>query len=399
MERKVIVVIKENFAKFTICAFESINGDFAIILSHSINKNQEHEKIIKTFKDYIEEIQNITGGNVKNIIYLINDPNYFYTNKYALNLNNKFIDFSKIDLNSIINHLKQDTIDFLACYQVNDIQAIKKDNSILQTKDLKLILSQEIKSLKATVTRYFIKQNAYKNAQNLAKKLSLNIEKMIIGPQLETLYVSNLKNQDQKILINISEDNVLLSSVKNKAIQEKITLNFGTNILISKLANELNITSYEAQCLIANYNHLENDLQLPFLFRKDKTLQVIDKFIKEFYKKISLKITCMLNLSNILDFSNTKLVILESKILSQTTSQQVLSLLNPDNKVELIQDYKLPIYKYKNFNNLVLINYLNLNISDQDITNTYTINTQTIENIKFKKQTIIKNFIKRIFTV
>ncbi|QJR43995.1 hypothetical protein [Mycoplasma miroungirhinis] len=399
MERKIIVVIKEFFKKFTICAFESINGDFQTIFSHSINKHQDQNNIINMFQNTLEEIKNITKGDVQNIIYSIEDPNSFYISKLNLNCKNIPITFDHFNLNTINHQLTKDTIDFLAYYQANDIKAIKHDNTILYPHDFKSLPLADLKSLEAVVSRYFIKQQAYKYAQNLINKLSLNIEKMIIGFQLENLYISNVKSQDNKILIKILEDNVLLSFVTNNIIQETKILQNGINILIHKLANILNITSYEARCLIANYNYFEENLQQPFLFRKDKSLQVINDLIKNFYLNISHHITCMLKLYNNLDFSQIQFEIIESQILNLTTSKQLLHSLHPNNEIKTIYDYKLPIYKYINFNNWALVNYLKSNISDQDITNTYTINTQTIENIKFKKPTIFKNFIKRIFAM
>ncbi|MBN0919199.1 hypothetical protein [[Mycoplasma] gypis] len=383
MERKILVLLKLKKEGINVSALEGIGSDFQLIFQ---SNNIPFKYAISDTKQAINDIETIVKGKINSVICCFDNTSDFYTKVIEVQKNFHNQIFTKLHIKAIHNEIAANANnDFLITLKELNIQA-DDGMQIIEAKNLKNLLDKPVAHILLKLRASFIKNEAFSLVTSLCNSLNLKVEKYLSQAEMNHIFVTNtFYSQKPRISLSIKSNNIELALLEKDNLINLKNLDFGLKNLISSIANQFDISFEYATYLVNNYENFQN--QTSVLFRRNLELKDLSKKITNFFATINAEIINFCYQNNL--FTNIDVILSKTNLVNDQT---LIYFLNDVNGVTInfIKNHWNLTNKSIGLDNNALMNYLAINQDEKDITDTFIIYTNVIENVKIKKSIFAK---------
>ncbi|MGX9395701.1 hypothetical protein ACWXVT_01755 [Mycoplasma sp. 1573] len=389
MERKVLVFLKLKSKNFEVSALECINNNFYTLFQKDI----EFKQALAQVKNAFEEIQRIVNvkKTINNVICVFDKPESLKTQVINYQANYHGQKFDALCLKEIENHFANNLgNDYLISKRDLKVAA-NVDNNFQEYKNLKQLINKNVNQLMLESRLSFIDSEAFEMMQALVKKLNLKVEKFLSQNEVNAIYLaSNVYSSQKQISVTLGKEHLELSLIQKENLINYKAINFGLANLVKQIAKKHNLSFQEAQNILVSYPKMVKDAYQSLTYRNNLKTYQLYSLINNFWETIYQEIKAF---SQENDLIGVNVVINKSNLINLENMMQFFKTISEDFTFSL--NKQSFVDKNLKLNNSAIINYLCFNDYEQDITNTFIIDTNVIRDVKTK--TSIFNRIRMLF--
>ncbi|QJG67118.1 hypothetical protein [Mycoplasma phocoenae] len=380
MERKIIVIFNIYDKTLSIKAIEKLEDNSFLVLY-----KDNHIPISNSLplcQLAIKNIESIINGKLEHIILSFEDANdyYFYTKEQNVQINSVFSPENAYDIEKSLEYDPENG--HLTMQRILSLKYLNTQGEWVNANTYTDFVNKYVYDLKIKQRLSFIKKEKYEFIKNIINNMGLKILKTVNSTEALSVYMSKITDKKERnVFINIKPNCVAISYLHNNNFINFKKLSYGYNDLNQFISKKFNIDIELSTYLISNINSLKTIQKSPLVFRKNIDYQQLKNTIDSFYKNISSEAEMLLKMNNVFDSKHINISLLENNFIRQTIQNN-----NNKDKVtnfKIINSQKLS--SNINLETTAIIDYLNIDISDHDVTDTLIINTQEMTQVKFKK--------------